>query len=548
MSKKNKLKQGRSEAATSGLRGSAADIQKGAHKIYKKYTKLVWVLLVAAIGAGIFFYTKQAEVKQETSVVGRGIIEEAVSVTGKIKASTDADLSFEKGGTVSAVYVKEGQKVRAGTVLMTLSGGTEYGSVLEARARVASAQAGLDQLKNGARREELAVREAGVGSAETTLANAYSTVGDTVRSSYNTASDIVRYKTQSFFTGTVSAGYRTNVTTCNSQLENDAANLRKQVELDLSAWSKIDTSTMSTTGKEAALQEIQNYTSRATSLIEIMNTIVNAPCVASDNTLDTVRGSISGARSGLQAATSEITAKKNAIASSKSGITVSQSDLTLAKAGTEVDKIRVQEAAVRQAYAGLYQAQAQASKNVITAPGSGVVTKIDISAGEYASPGKSVVRIVGTGEYTVEADVTESDIARIVTENDAKVIITAIDAKTPFTGKVVSIDPAEQSAEGNPLYRIIIALDGNDARIKSGMTAETTIVTSTVDNILRIPVRFVTKVKGVSSVQVVIDQKSSKTESRDIKTGRRGTDGNIEVVSGLEESELVMLPKVAAKK
>jgi multidrug efflux pump subunit AcrA (membrane-fusion protein) len=92
-----------------------------------------------------------------------------------------------------------------------------------------------------------------------------------------------------------------------------------------------------------------------------------------------------------------------------------------------------------------------------------------------------------------------------------------------------------------------MSLDSTDARIKSGMTAETTIVTSVVDNLLRIPTRFMTKIKGISKVQVVIDSKSLKTEERDIKTARRSTDGFVEVTSGLEEGEILVLPEAITK-
>lgn len=530
-----------------GAKRSIEIVKTTTRGAYKKSPKIfLGVLALLVAGAG-YTYFKKSEIKKETLIVARGSLEEAVSVTGKIKASVDADLSFEKGGTVSAVYVKEGQKVYTGQTIAVLSGGTDYGQVLEARAGVSSALAQLDLVKNGNRREEIAVRAAGVNGAQTSLDNALLTIGDTVRGSYNNASDAIRYKTQNFFSGTVSQGYRTTASTCNSSLENDAANLRKQVEIDLSAWSKINTNAMSATQKEETLVQIEGYVARTSSLIELMSSIVNAPCVASDTSLENIRVAVSGARNSIVASQTEITAKKNIIASAKSGIAVSKSDLTLAEAGTEIEKVRVQEAAVRQAYARLYSAQAASSKNVVTAPGNGVITKVEIASGEYASPGKTIARLVGTGEFSVEADVTESDIARIVLKNIAKVIVPAIDAKEVFSGKVVSIDPAEQSSEGNPLYRIVVSLDTQDSRIKSGMTSETTIVTSVVENILRIPARFLTKIKGTSKVNVVIDSKSLETEEREIKTGRKSTDGLIEIVSGVDEGEIIVLP-VAPKK
>jgi HlyD family secretion protein len=516
-------------------------------KVYAYSPKLVWGVLALVTLGGAYTYFKTTETKSESYIVARGSLEEAVSVTGKIKASTDAELSFEKGGTVNRVLVKEGQKVRVGQTLVTLSGGTDYGQVLEARAQIQSAQAQLELLKNGTRREEVAVSAAGLSGAKTELSNGYATIGDSVRSSYNNASDAIRYKTQGFFTGTLSSNYSTVPNTCNSQLEVDAAALRKQVEYDLIAWSKINTTNMSDSQKETVLSDVQGYINRTTSLIELMNSIVNAPCVANDLSLETYRIAISGARGSLSSAQAEITLKKNALSSARAGISKAETGLTLTSAGSEPEKIRIQEAAVRQAYARLYQAQAASSKNVITAPGSGIVTKVDIAAGEYASPGKTVLRIVGTGEYTVEADVTESDIARIILDNSAKVIIPAIDAKETFSGKIVSIDPAEQSEEGNPLYRIIVSLEGSDPRIKSGMTAETTIVTSVVENLLRVPTRFITKIKGISKAQVVVNSKTLETEERDIKTGRKSTDGNTEIVSGLEEGEIIVLPKVEKK-
>lgn len=537
-----------SKKITGAAKGAIKMVRTRTTALYNKSPILFIVIVLLLIGGGAYAYSKSSAAKSESYIVARGSLEEAVSVTGKIKASTDADLSFEKGGTVAAVYVKEGQKVYAGQTLMVLSGGTDYGQVLEARAGVQSAAALLDQLKNGTRKEQIAIKQAGLNSASVALDNSYATIGDTVRNSYNNASDAIRYKTQSFFTGTVSTGYRTTVTTCNSSLEGEAASARKQVEIDLENWRRIDTTNMSASQKEDTLSTISIYASRTSNLVELMNTIVTAPCVAGDTSLEPIRSSISLARASIAASLGAITQNKNQVSSAKSGISVSQSDLGLAQAdNTDANKIKVQEAALRASYARLYQAQAASSKNVITAPGTGLVTKIDISAGEYASPGKSVARVVGTGEYTVEANVTESDIARIILENKAKVIIPAIDAKETFSGKVVSIDPAEQSSEGNPLYRIVVSLEGNDARIKSGMTAETTIVTSVVENILRVPTRFITKIKGVSKAQVVINGKTLETEERDVKTGRKSTDGNVEITSGLEEGEIIVLPTAPKK-
>lgn len=512
--------------------------------IYSKSPKILIGILILLLLGGGYAYFKKNESKKESLIVSRGALEEAVSVTGKIKASTDADLSFEKGGTVAAVYVKEGQKVYAGQTLMVLSGGTDYGQVLEARAGVQSAQAQLDQISTGSKQEEVTIRKTSIEDTKQTLSNTLLTVPDNTRVLYNTINDALRVKTQGFFYTRSKNEFVVGLNTCDTSLENIVEPQRTQMEIILTSWDKTFASFSS---NEERLDRSLFYAEKTAKLLDAMNDVVTSNCTISEPRFDSYRSSISASKIALSNVTAELTNKKNQIASNRVSILQAENQLSLTESKVERPKIAGAEAALRQAFAKLYQAQAASSKNIITAPGAGLVTKIDISAGEYASPGKSVARVVGTGEYTVEANVTESDIARIILENNAKVIIPAIDAKEVFVGKVVSIDPAEQSQEGNPLYRIIIALDGTDARIKSGMTAETTIVTSVVENILRIPTRFVTKIKGVSKVQVVIDSKSLETEERDIKIGRKSTDGNVEIVSGLEEGEIIILPTAPKK-
>lgn len=76
--------------------------------------------------------------------------------TGKLNPPQRATLGFERGGRVAAVTVREGQRVAEGAVLARLDSAIPAAQLLEARGRLAAAQARLSELIAGPRRDELA--------------------------------------------------------------------------------------------------------------------------------------------------------------------------------------------------------------------------------------------------------------------------------------------------------------------------------------------------------------------------------------------------------
>ncbi len=77
----------------------------------KKWT--IWILIVAAIIGGVFWYVKSREPKTTytTADVTKGTLAQTVSVTGKLVAKEQADLSFKISGRIEAMYVDIGDKV-----------------------------------------------------------------------------------------------------------------------------------------------------------------------------------------------------------------------------------------------------------------------------------------------------------------------------------------------------------------------------------------------------------------------------------------------------
>lgn len=108
----------------------------------------------------------------KTMVVGKGAEFYVRTFPGRVEAAQSVELAFQVPGLVTALPVKEGQRVARGQVLSQLRQ-TEYQARSEAaRGQLEQGQALLDALRSGARSQEQIRLEAALRAAEAKLANA----------------------------------------------------------------------------------------------------------------------------------------------------------------------------------------------------------------------------------------------------------------------------------------------------------------------------------------------------------------------------------------
>ena len=82
-------------------------------------------------------------------------------------------------------------------------------------------------------------------------------------------------------------------------------------------------------------------------------------------------------------------------------------------------------------------------------------------------------------------------------------------------------------------------LDRENPAIKPGLTANVTIKTQTRENVLVIPQRSIVY-RGSKKVVLVIKEGVPEPEEREVTTGIRGTEGLIEILSGVSEGEQIL--------
>jgi macrolide-specific efflux system membrane fusion protein len=81
--------------------------------------------------------------QRRTATASRGVVQSTVSGNGNIQAASQLDLGFKTSGTVTHIYVSQGEKVTQGQLLATLDPQSAEVTLEQAKASVQSAEANL---------------------------------------------------------------------------------------------------------------------------------------------------------------------------------------------------------------------------------------------------------------------------------------------------------------------------------------------------------------------------------------------------------------------
>lgn len=487
-------------------------------KIYKKPIFIIGVVILIIIS--YFYFSRSKNPSYKTVIAEKGAVIQEVSVTGKVKPAENVDLAFEKSGKVSWVNIEVGDKVRTGETLVTLVNGDISAQLDQAKASVVEQQAKLDELKKGTRLEEIQVQQVKVDNAKADLI-------DKIQDAYTKSDDAVRNKVDQVFsnprTATPQLNYYLNT---ESALKTDIEWRRFLVENILNSWkSSVD---INAATAKTNLDEVKLFLDKIA--LAVNNT--SASSNLSQTTLDTWKSDISTARTNINTAIVNLS-------SSESTLTVEENQLTLEKAGNTSEQIANQEAKLAQAEANVKNYQAQLQKTVLWAPINGIITKQDAKKGEIVTANSPVVSIISEAQFEIEANVPEADIAKVKVGDSAKITLDAYGSDTFFDANVVKIDPAETMIEGVATYKTTFQFTKEDQRIKSGMTANIDILTDKRENIIIIPQRAVVSQNGDKIVKILEGENIKEVK---VKTGLRGSDGNVEIIEGIGEGEKVVLP------
>ena len=158
------------------------------------------------------------------------------------------------------------------------------------------------------------------------------------------------------------------------------------------------------------------------------------------------------------------------------------------------------EQGVRQAEAALAQSENDLSHTVIDSPIDGKVVQLNAHEGEVVVTGTmnnvgSVIAVIADlSEILVEAEVGETEVVSIKLGQSAKVHVDAISEKE-YRGHVAEIGSSAAVRQGSAstvrYFKVKVAIDDPDDRLRPGMTSQVSIITSTSPNAVAIPIQCV---------------------------------------------------------
>ncbi|MBP6888230.1 MAG: HlyD family efflux transporter periplasmic adaptor subunit [Candidatus Pacebacteria bacterium] len=512
--------------------------------IHRTYAAFFLIVTLFIIGFGIM---SKNEATGDTFVVAPRDLTQSVSISGSVEASKEADLSFQSSGQIAYVGIKVGDKVAQGRVLATLQAGDYQASLLEAEALLANRQATLEELQEGSRKEELAIKEQAVSNAKNTVSQAYSALPDVIKNTDSVTSDTIKNKFSSLFVYN-GAQFVLSFSSCDQRLQGQLEAKRTELEDVLADFQK-KSGVVSMISSEETLDTAFTAASKAAvytnDVINGASQLLLSPCSIANASLDTYRTNLTLVKTSINTLFSEIATKRSALLTAKNVLTQASRDLELAQAGTNPYTLKAQTALVSQTEAQVAQARANLQKTVIRAPFSGTISDSSVTEGETATVNSPVISMIAEEGYEIEAKIPEVDIVKIKTGAKVKVTLDAYGNSVIFPATVTRVNPTATTEGTVPVYKAIVTFIGKDDRIKQGMTANVTIVTEEKLKIYAVPSRFVTILSGKEGQVVVATTKGE--EIRDVTLGVRGDSGLIEIIAGVFEGDILVPPKTTLR-
>jgi RND family efflux transporter MFP subunit len=217
-----------------------------------------------------------------------------------------------------------------------------------------------------------------------------------------------------------------------------------------------------------------------------------------------------------------------------SGTTYDQREAAAKTASAQLkaaqDGLRLAEAEKQQVEAQRRELNWKRANTSVTAPADGLISRRTARIGGMASGvAEPMFRIVARGEVELDAEVIETELAKMSASQKARVDVAGV-GEVDGTVRLVSPEVDKLTRLG----RVRIFL-GSDPRLRIGSFGRGTVATSQSRGIA-VPTSAVIFDTGGAFVQVVRD---GRVESRNVKTGLMAR-GLVEVRSGVNEGDIVV--------
>jgi HlyD family secretion protein len=501
------------------------------------------VVVVALLAGGAAAWAAQGggNTGYRMAKVVRATVDNNLTVVGTVEPVNNASVAFQVAGQVAAVTAAAGQQVTAGQTLATLDTTALTESVSSDQSSLSSDEAKLiedeDAQSAAAAATTTSTTTPSHHATEPTTPSGTSTViatdqraltSDEAKTSIaqqQEAADLAQAKTtcgtggggtgppSSTTTTTTSTTIPTNTAACTAALEQVSAD-QQLVSQDQGAVARDEATLAKALGDSSAAPSGSGGS--GTHALD-SHAISSADSADTSDAAGTGDSSFSGGGGG---------------GGSGGNGSSTPSD--------SPQQIADDQAAIDTAEANLIDDQQSLHDAQLTSPIDGTVASVGITTGSTVSAGSSteVIVIIGTQSFEVSSSLTSSQVADVKVGQVADVAVDGLSGV--IAGTVAQVGPV-QADSGEYTYPVVAALPSSAQGLFSGSTANLTIATGQVPDVVAVPTSAVLTAGAFSYVDKLANGQLTRTR---VKVGMVGSIYT-QIRSGLAVGQSVVLADLA---
>nr|WP_092074043.1 efflux RND transporter periplasmic adaptor subunit [Dendrosporobacter quercicolus]NSL47792.1 efflux RND transporter periplasmic adaptor subunit [Dendrosporobacter quercicolus DSM 1736]SDM76018.1 HlyD family secretion protein [Dendrosporobacter quercicolus] len=180
---------------------------------------------------------------------------------------------------------------------------------------------------------------------------------------------------------------------------------------------------------------------------------------------------------------------------------------------------------------------------VIKSPVDGMVIGKPTPAGQTVAQGISTPQVIMTiadmSQMQIKVLVDETDIGKVKLGQNVTFTVDSYTDQS-FSGKVTSISRSATTSSNVIYYPVYVDVESSEGLLFPTMTARVNIETGAGSGVLVLPAAAVKEENGQKYVQLKVN---GQTQKQPVQVGL-SDDSSVEIISGLQEGESVILPAV----
>lgn len=448
-----------------------------------KWISLIVVLslaLASLAGCASSTATDTASSSMPTEAIKKGDLTAHIITTGSVRANRAQTLTWSLSGQVGTLNVKMLDTVNVSDVLAEMDRTSLPQSVILAQADLWQAQQALEDLQH----------------VETKIAQAHL---DLVTAQQDYDKILKRATTLSRITQT---GSQTNIDIARADYAAAEDALKAAEEM----FKMVENEPADSSSRIMFQAEVSRARQRRDQTLYNLNYLTNKPA----------QTDIDKAQAELEMAQAKLTAAERAYAKIKDGTSAGE----IAAAQARVDAT-----------------QATLNQTMLKAPFSGIITYMNVQAGDQVQAGSLAMQMEDRSRLYVDVNLSEIDVNDLKTGQKVALTFDAIPGKE-YEGQVLQIGITGSRDQGSVTYPVVVEILKADDAIKTGMTATVRIQTREVKDVLLVPNKAV---RVLNSQRVVFVKTAGMPLPQPVAVNLGVSSGSMsQVLSGLNEGDEVV--------